>query len=82
LLQKEEQLRERNERAKQKLEQNRQRLVHDIERSDLADTIQRQKMKVDYLETLCQSTTQSSSEHTRYSVQLEEAREYYLNLLS
>jgi hypothetical protein len=57
-------------------------MVHDIERSDLADAIQRQKMNLDYLETLCQSVTQSSNEHTKYSIQLEEAREQYLNLLS
>jgi hypothetical protein len=73
---------EKNERAKKKLEHNRKKMEHDIGRSDLADTIQRQKMKVEYLETLCQGVTHSSSEHTKYSEQLEEARERYLNLLS
>jgi hypothetical protein len=50
--------------------------------SKRCDLIQRQKMRVDYLESLCQNTTIDATQQQKYADLLNEAREKYLDLLT
>jgi hypothetical protein len=51
-------------------------------RSERADALHRQKMKVDYLQSLCNDSTVDAMEQQQYIVELREARQKYLDLLS
>jgi hypothetical protein len=79
LQQKEDRLNEKNDCEKEKKDCEKEKMYIEIDRIQRAHALEKEKMKVDYLESLCTSTLTNNVDFQKYIEQLKEAREKYLD---